>query len=146
MELPFELRNYHKVHTLHNWKRKGFKETNEKINEIYEKYIRSSKCELCGKVFESSKDRQMDHNHETGKFRNIVCNKCNHNRKDNKSFSNTGFRWICKIENKRYKQGFCFINNIQRNGKNIFYRKRKTLEQAIKVRDKFIEENPDLFT
>ena len=146
MELPFELRKYHKTRTKYDWKRNGLKEDEKTILEIYEGYIMSSNCELCGEAFKSSRDRHMDHDHKTGKFRNIVCTKCNSRRIDNKTFNNTGYMYISKVKKKTYKQGFCFTVRIKRNGKFILNTTRKTLEQAIEVRDKFIEDNPDLFT
>ena len=145
-ELPFELPKYHKTHTTRNWKKQGLIETEEMIDKIYECYIRSSNCEICGKAFKSSNDRQMDHDHETGKFRNIVCCKCNCYRKDYKVYSNTGYKCISKTKNERYKQGFCFRVRIYRNGKYILESARKTLEEAIELRDKFIQENPNIFT
>ena len=35
------------------------------------------KCWNCNKEFESSYDRHLDHNHENGLFRSIVCRNCN---------------------------------------------------------------------
>ena len=79
MELP--PRHYDR--TIHRWKiRWGLNETDEFIKELYKRFIAQTHCELCGKEFKSSKDRQMEHDHETGKFRNIVCNKCNHRKSD----------------------------------------------------------------
>ena len=146
MELPFELYKNHKAQTKYNWKKIGLKEETEKIEDIYQYYIICSNCELCGEAFTSLRNRHMDHDHKTGKFRNIVCTKCNHNRKDNKSYSNTGYRWISKSKKKNYVQGFGFTIRIDRNGKNVLATSRKTLEEAIEVRNKFIEENPELFT
>ena len=145
-KFPFELRKYHKTRTINNWKYKGLKETDETILEIYEGYIRASNCELCGNAFKSSRDRQMEHCHTTGKFRNIVCNRCNQCKSDNKCYSNTGHRYISKVKNKTYKQGFCYKIIIRRNQKRVLYKSVKTLEEAIEIRDKFLEEHPNLFT
>tara|TARA_R110000851_G_scaffold164861_2_gene309264 strand:+ start:318 stop:767 length:450 start_codon:yes stop_codon:yes gene_type:complete len=147
-ELPFELKKYHKYYTIQNWKKRGLKETDETIVEIYEGSIRTSHCELCGNAFKSSRNRHMDHDHITGKFRNIVCSKCNHNKSDRKVTSNTGYIFISKVEcsTKKYKQGFYYQIKIYRNSKYVLKTCRKTLEEAIEIRDKFLEENPDLFT
>ena len=99
-DLPFELYKNHKRKTIYGWKRRGLIETDEMILEIYEGCIRTSNCELCGKAFKNSRDRQMDHCHETGKFRNIVCRKCNQCKSDKKINSNTGQRYIYKVESK----------------------------------------------
>ena len=145
-ELPFALRKYHKRLTINNWKRIGLIETNEMIEEIYNKCIWASHCELCGNAFTSARNRHMDHDHSTGKFRNIVCRKCNHYKSDRKCFSNTSERYISKVKHKKYKQGFCYQIKIKRNCKRVLSTTRKTLQEAIEVRDKFLEEHPDILT
>jgi hypothetical protein len=41
--------------------------------EEYDKLIKNG-CKICGSV----RNLHIDHNHETGKFRGILCSKCNH--------------------------------------------------------------------
>ena len=143
-ELPFQLKKRHKSDTISRWKKRGLKENSETILEIYEGSIRTSNCELCGNPFKSLRDRQMEHCHETGKFRNIVCIKCNACKSDRKlRINNTGHRYISK---KKSKKGFYFQIQIYRNGKHVLYKTAKTIEKAIEIRDKFIAENPNLFT
>jgi len=145
-ELPFELYKKHKTITIWNWKKNGLVETNEMILEIYEGSIRTSNCELCGNPFKNLKDRQMDHDHLTGKFRNIVCQNCNRCKSDKKFSTNTGERFITKVLDKNYKQGFYYTIRISRNSKLVLCKCVKTLEEAIEVRDEFILENPEYFT
>jgi len=144
-ELPFELKRRHKSDTIYQWKKSGLIETDEMILEIYEGSIRASNCELCGNAFKSLRDRCMDHCHETGKFRNIVCNKCNLQKSDRKVTSNTREIYISKCKSKNYKQGFYYIIQIFRNGKYVLSTTTQTLEEAIEVRDKFIAEHPEYF-
>ena len=68
-------RKYHKTNTICSWKRSGL--INDNLEEIYETYINTTECNHCGKVFETTKDRHLDHCHETGLFRKIVCRSCN---------------------------------------------------------------------
>jgi hypothetical protein len=35
-------------------------------------------CAICGDVFKSTKDAHVDHNHTTGKVREVLCSACNH--------------------------------------------------------------------
>ena len=71
MELP----KYHKSLTIYNWKRHGV--IYHDFDELYEVYIKTMKCQHCNKEFPNNYDRCLDHDHETGKFRKIVCRGCN---------------------------------------------------------------------
>ena len=46
-------------------------------NQIYERYVNTHKCDVCNFVFDESNWKCMDHDHETGLFRQILCNYCN---------------------------------------------------------------------
>jgi len=39
--------------------------------------IQNGKCAICGELFENSSDACVDHDHETGKVRGLLCMKCN---------------------------------------------------------------------
>ena len=71
-----------KSNTISVWKYKGLKETDEKIEELYEIYTTIKFCEACdieltrtGK--NSATDINLDHCHQTGKFRLMLCGTCN---------------------------------------------------------------------
>jgi len=149
MELPFKLYKHHKSNTKYRWESRGMIFTPEEFEEIYNKYIYATNCELCDVLFPKSINRQLDHCHKTGKIRNIVCQKCNQRKQDNKTWketNNTGEKYICKVKNKRYKQGYCFQIRIMRNGKRILNTLKKTLEDAILVRDTFLREHPEIYS
>jgi len=57
------------------WKNRGL--IYHDYDDLFEVYRRTLNCQHCNKEFKNKKDRCMDHNHETGLFRKIVCNKCN---------------------------------------------------------------------
>tara|TARA_R110002153_G_scaffold8136_1_gene35425 strand:+ start:309 stop:824 length:516 start_codon:yes stop_codon:yes gene_type:complete len=65
----------HKRMTIKNWKRSGVLYGD--FDELYDTYIKTMNCTHCGKVFETTKERHLDHCHETGLFRKIVCQGCN---------------------------------------------------------------------
>ena len=64
------------------WKFMGIKlKDNEDWLSIYYYYKSLDNCEVCERKFKSSKDRQLDHDHQTGYIRDIVCNSCNQKRR-----------------------------------------------------------------
>ena len=98
MKLPFPLYKRHRAKTKTSWKWKGLVFENDlAFSIIYKRLIFARQCELCQKTFTESKDRHMDHDHDTGKFRNIVCTRCNSLKADNKLHSNnkSGYKGIC---------------------------------------------------
>ena len=66
---------YPKSMTISHWKSRGV--IYHDFDDLYEVYIKTMKCSHCNKEFVSTRDRCLDHNHETGSFRAIVCHKCN---------------------------------------------------------------------
>ena len=129
------------------WKYRKVKwESEEEFEIIYTRYKDSKCCELCGIEYKTSFYKCLDHCHDTGKFRNIICRTCNLNVGKQKINNNTGHNNISKINNKRYKLGFYYRVRIERYKVNIFEKTRTTLEKAIECRDKFIAENPTYFT
>jgi len=63
-----------------DWKRYGL--NMENFEEIYEKYLSTTHCELCNVLLTEDKintktTRTMDHSHITGEFRNVICISCN---------------------------------------------------------------------
>jgi hypothetical protein len=143
MELPFKLYRSHKSTTIYNWKRNGLKESDEFIEEIYNRYIVASHCELCNKQFKSSSDRCMEHNNETGKFRNIACSSCNQKKHDVKMNSNntSGYKGIFKQKSKKCKQGFIWRFQAIVNGKKKFIKNSTDLEFLKGWADKWKIEN-----
>ena len=65
-----------KLHRLKCSLKKRYKLTLDQYNEMYSK--QKSKCGICG-IHESkiTKKLNIDHNHRTGKARELLCQKCN---------------------------------------------------------------------
>ena len=59
---------------INNWKRRGVKGNYE---ELYNIYMNADNCYCCNYIFINDKNKCLDHNHETGEFRNILCRSCN---------------------------------------------------------------------
>tara|TARA_R110002096_G_scaffold13962_1_gene48937 strand:+ start:1669 stop:1995 length:327 start_codon:yes stop_codon:yes gene_type:complete len=73
-----------KAMRIHNWKSRGVLHDN--FDELYEKYLNTELCESCSCVLTTDKKntsthRCLDHCHETGQFRNVICNGCNLRRR-----------------------------------------------------------------
>ena len=59
---------------LNTWKRRGVVGD---LDHLYELWINANKCENCSFVFTDTKNKCLDHDHETGEFRKILCRNCN---------------------------------------------------------------------
>ena len=64
-----------KYNMIYNWKKSGL--ICDDYNALYETYIGTMECEHCQIEFTKNNWRCLDHNHETGLFRSIVCHRCN---------------------------------------------------------------------
>jgi hypothetical protein len=68
-----------KSHKISEWRTKQkMKETNERFDYIYNRWLTSKNCELCDCEYVLKKNIKVcDHHHLSGHFRNVICNKCN---------------------------------------------------------------------
>jgi len=64
-----------KSHLIHAWKKSGL--VSEDYEAVYKRYLDTSVCDVCQYQFDEKNWRCMDHDHETGYFRQILCNRCN---------------------------------------------------------------------
>ena len=139
-DLPFELYNKHKSKTKASWKKYGLIIDN--FEHIYQEYIHTTHCQLCNKQFENTKDRQMDHCHKTGQFRNIVCNKCNQLKADRKQSNNTsGYKGIYKKKSKNCKQGFNWVFEVIIDGKKKAIKQSVDLDKLVKFAEQWKKDN-----
>ncbi len=87
----------------------------------------------------------MDHCHITGKFRNVICPKCNGRKKDKTITGILNERYISKNFRKdRNKYHYTF--ELKRNKKIIIMKRSIDLEKVIKFRDEWIKNNPQYFS
>jgi len=56
------------------WRFYGIKDVND---ELYNYYMNCDNCEVCGKEFTETIRKCLDHDHDTGKFRYVLCYSCN---------------------------------------------------------------------
>jgi hypothetical protein len=67
--------NNYKGRMIAIWKHRGV--IYHDLDELFEVYINTNVCSHCSKEFINSRNRCLDHCHETGLFRKIVCQGCN---------------------------------------------------------------------
>lgn len=68
-----------KRHKISQWKFAGIK--SDDYEELHEKFMNTSNCENCDKEFIKTFDKCLDHDHNTGDFRYVLCRNCNSSRK-----------------------------------------------------------------
>jgi len=64
-----------KSETIWHWKKRGL--IYDDYDALYEVYIKTMECQHCQTEFTKNNKRCLDHDHTTGLFRKIVCNRCN---------------------------------------------------------------------
>ena len=75
--------NSKKTKTIWNWKRYGL--ICEDYDSLYCHYLTANECDNCNIIFGKRGDgtatfKCMDHDHQTGLFRNFLCCSCNRKR------------------------------------------------------------------
>ena len=102
-----------------NWKRKpknGYGlicESRDEYEYIYDRWLNSEMCEepKCNKEYSENNIKTMDHCHDTGLFRDIICNSCNVKRTTKENSSGTtniikskrsGWEYKIRIKGKRH--------------------------------------------
>ena len=67
-----------KSQRIKNWKQKGI--IHDDFDTVYDNYINTKECDVCKVELTEGRGkncRNLDHYHETGKIRGIICKKCN---------------------------------------------------------------------
>ena len=106
-----------KSYRINKWKHRGLIAINYEL--IYDRWYYSSHCENCKCEYTTKNKKCMDHNHDTGLFRNILCNNCNKNLQDN---NKSGIPNICWRNSNK-----CWLYSRVINGKR-HYKNSKDLE------------------
>jgi len=116
-----------KSNAICKWKKSGL--ICDDYNALYETYIKTTECQHCQIEFTEKNKRCLDHDHTTGLFRKIVCNRCN-NQDIYIRFPN-GFT---EQDRKEYQQEYYQANKerIKERDKE-YYQANK---ERIKERDK----------
>lgn len=137
MDLPFPLYKYHKTMTRCNWKRKGMVWENKvAFSIIYKKYIYARNCEICDKIFASTRNREIDYDPATGKFRNILCRSCDLRKTDVIRQHNNEHKGISRNGKNSWKF------QVRVNGELKYIKSMMDLEKLVEFRDAwYIEHN-----
>jgi len=60
---------------IRKWKNRGVK--SDDFLSLYDYFLNCKNCEECGKEGITGNNKHLDHDHETGEFRKVVCCSCN---------------------------------------------------------------------
>tara|TARA_R110000796_G_scaffold25106_3_gene71169 strand:- start:355 stop:804 length:450 start_codon:yes stop_codon:yes gene_type:complete len=128
----------HQCYSVKNWKKYGLVcRESETYKDIYYHVMSVNNCELCNVTFSDDykHQRSMDHDHETGYFRKVLCRACNANYKlskpKTKKHTTSGFSWITNHKIKR-KSKYYFYWRFERKEGELGKRKSvKTLAHAL---------------
>ena len=122
--MPYDRKEYRKTPqrkksiTIYNWKRSGLIGDYE---VIYNRYLNTTHCDLCNIELcggnKGNNKKVMEHDHNTGEFRNVVCHKCNQNKIDRKKKKDntTGYKNVYydkKYNGWIYKKIFKGITDV----------------------------------
>mgnify|MGYP003632629678 CR=1 FL=1 len=104
--MPYKWETPHQGKSITTWIRRGLiLRDGESYKGIYSFVMSIDNCNLCNVKFndEIHNDKKcMDHDHATGYFRQVICNKCNKELPDRDlSGSKVGMRWINVYIQKR---------------------------------------------
>jgi hypothetical protein len=92
-----------------NWKQQGLIDSdNDNYEKINHRWLNTTNCDLCNVILTNDKsetNKEMEHDHKTGLFRNVVCHICNIKIRDKEAIcrSNTGIKNITLYHEKYYK-------------------------------------------
>jgi hypothetical protein len=67
--------SYTKSYLVSTWKHRGV--IHDDYSALYDVYIATTHCQACSVQFKDSFDRCLDHDHDTGLFRQFLCRACN---------------------------------------------------------------------
>ena len=118
------------------WKYRGVKW--DDFDELWNIYITTKNCDLCNVEFNVENKKCLDHDHNTGYTRNILCGGCNSTREGK---TKQKYISIKKQKSKSNPNEFYYSYRIyipKLNFHKLLSLKNYTIEDAISIRDEML--------
>ena len=110
----------HQQKTIYNWKKYGLIcREGESYQDIYSFVMSVDNCNVCSVKFNNenhSQRKTMDHDHNTGYFRQVLCMRCNKGCDLSLQKNKTGHKWISPRIDKKKNGKICVLFYYQRHG------------------------------
>jgi len=129
------------------WKHRGLIESDENIIKILERFNNTTNCDKCNVLLTNincGNQKCMDHDHKTGKFRQILCKSCNIHYDSKKRIVLKRYTEEQLKENQKIANRKCDLKR-KNDPKRKEYMKEYLSNYSVKNRDKKLKQDKEYY-